>query len=37
MAERMDARICSHPVDHAPPITRPEPDIISEALCGASS
>jgi hypothetical protein len=34
MAERMKARIRSHPVDHTPLVTAPSPvvDIIREAI-----
>ena len=39
MAERMHARVRSHPVDHAPIVTAPQlvVDIISEAIGEASS
>jgi hypothetical protein len=34
MADRMKARIRSHPVDHAPLVTAPSlvPDIVREAI-----
>jgi hypothetical protein len=37
MAERMQARVRSHPVDHAPIVTAPDlvVDIIREAIGGA--